>query len=567
MSDRFRVLGLVVGGGVGHSARAALTWPARAARRFRVPVPERLLIAPQDIRTGDPTVATDIGEGYFSFAGKHVSVGARSPFLVEVASEAWARQLHGFGWLRHLRAAGDPRLKARGRALVVAFLDAFAGSRRGPAWDAAVAARRMIAWLSQSPIILEGSDRAFYGRFMEALAVTRLHLEQGLAAGLAGDDRLFVALALTEFALCAPGSGSFQRQSSDLLSAEITAQILGDGGHVSRDPQILIDLLLDLLPLRQAFAARGIAVPPPILNAIDRMMPMLRLLRHGDGSVALFNGMSLTAPEMIATILAYDDARAQPPLNAPYSGYQRMEAGGRVVIVEAGVVPPRPFSARAHAGCLSFELSSGSQRLVVNCGAPEVSRANAQQAARVTAAHSTLVLDDTSSCRFAAQTGLQRWLGDQILAGPTLTNVERLQEEGFTTLKMAHDGYKARFGWTHARDLSLSSDGTRLEGRDALERAGNRPIGAASFALRFHLHPSVAARVVGGGTAVLLDCADGDQWLFQADAPVTVEPSVLFAASGGPRPTLQIRVAANSAEREVVHWAFRRRPADLDRSF
>ncbi|WP_174243195.1 heparinase II/III family protein, partial [Beijerinckia sp. L45] len=364
---------------------------------------------------------------------------------------------------------------------------------------------------------------------------------------------------------CAPGSEAFQRQGTERLAAELKLQILADGGHVSRNPQQLIDLLLDLLPLRQAYAARGIQIPASVLNAIDRMMPMLRLFRHGDGTMALFNGMGLTAPELVATILAYDDARAQPLTNATYSGYQRMEAGRSVVIIDAGAIPPQAFSTQAHAGCLSFEFSNGFQRLVVNCGAPEVSRANAREAARATAAHSTLVVDDTSSCRFAAHAGLQKWLNDEILSGPRTVAVDRQQSGGFTTVKTSHDGYASRFGLTHARELSLADDGASLEGRDALEDAGKTKPGVAPYALRFHLHPRVRAQVVGDDTAVLLDLPDGDRWLFQADAPLVLEPSVVFATSGGPRPTLQIRITGDSATRGAVHWAFRRRPAAATR--
>jgi hypothetical protein len=45
----------------------------------------------------------------------------------------------------------------------------------------------------------------------------------------------------------------------------------------------LLDLLPDLLPLRQAYAARGLQPPAQLLDAIDRMMPMLRLFRHDAG--------------------------------------------------------------------------------------------------------------------------------------------------------------------------------------------------------------------------------------------------------------------------------------------
>ena len=66
-------------------------------------------------------------------------------------------------------------------------------------------------------------------------------------------------IALVELGLCAEGTGKLQQRSGKLLAEELARQILPDGGHVSRNPQMLIDLLLDLLPLRQAYAARGIA--------------------------------------------------------------------------------------------------------------------------------------------------------------------------------------------------------------------------------------------------------------------------------------------------------------------
>ena len=529
---------------------------------MRAKVPERLLIAPQDIRTSDPTVANDIGAGYFAFGGKIVNAMGRSPFLLEPGSELWARQLAGFGWLRHLRAADSAAVRARGRVLVNDFLTAHPKPSAQLVWEPRVVARRTISWLSQSPVILQGADRAFYNPFMQALVRHRILLERQLAGDLAGTDRLLVALALAELGLCVEGSAALQRHGTEALVAEITAQVLPDGGHISRNPQVLIDLLLDLLPLRQAYAARGVQAPAPILNAIDRMMPMLRLFRHGDGTLALFNGMGQTAPELVATILAYDDARARPVTNARYAGYQRLEGGRTLVVVDAGPVPPRAFSGQAHAGCLSFELSSGTQRLVVNCGSFEGGRPSAREAARTTAAHSTLVVDDASSCRFATNVGLQRWLGEQILDGPVEITVERADVETGTMLAMSHDGYGQRFGLIHHRTIVLAHDGTRLDGRDGLADTAKRPSDTkghstdTTYVLRFHLHPTVRARANTDGSAVRLDAPDGESWLFEVDADAFVEPSILFTAAGGPRPSTQIRVVSRTSAATELRWSF-----------
>ncbi len=103
-------------------------------------------------------------------------------------------------------------------------------------------------------------------------------------------------------------------------------------------------------------------------------MPMLRFFRHDDGCFALFNGMGPTAPDLIATILAYDDVRGEPISNASHSGYQRLKQNNLLVLMDTGTPPPMTMSQEAHAGCLAFEFCAGGHRIVVNCGVPAITR-------------------------------------------------------------------------------------------------------------------------------------------------------------------------------------------------
>ena len=79
---------------------------------------DRLVIAPQDLRTTDATRASEIYSGRFAFAGKVAVCDARSAFQITSPSEDWAAALFGFGWLRHLRAAQSGISRANARALV-----------------------------------------------------------------------------------------------------------------------------------------------------------------------------------------------------------------------------------------------------------------------------------------------------------------------------------------------------------------------------------------------------------------------------------------------------------------
>ena len=297
------------------------------------------------------------------------------------------------------------------------------------AWETGVVARRVISWLNQTPLILDGCDVNFYRRFMKSLTRQVRYLRRTAYDGPQGLPRLRVMIALSAAALAMSEQQRFLKQASKWLDLELVRQILPDGGHVSRNPAAVLELLMDLLPLRQAFTARGSQPSRILLSAIDRMMPMLRFFRQGDGSFAHFNGCGDTASDQLATVLAYDDVRGAPLTHAPHSGYQRIEAGDAILLVDAGRPPPVDFSTDAHAGCLSFELSVGRQRLIINCGVPVAAAGPLRRLSRTTAAHSTASLNDTSSCRFLNRSWMGDWLGEAIIAGPTRVTSERRRRE------------------------------------------------------------------------------------------------------------------------------------------
>src|SRR6266403_1212957 len=394
----------------GGSLALSRLWPGRA---------DRLIIAPHDLRTADATRAAEIYAGRFVFAGKIVTCHGRSIFDLEPPSEDWEVALLGFGWLRHLRAADTALTRANARSLVDDWISNPAPKRRPVGRRADVLARRVISLLSQAPLVLGDTDGKFYRRYLRGLTREIRFLRYAMLDIADGVPRLQVMIALCYASLCLANQARHIRGTSRRLSDELQRQILPDGGHISRNPGALIELLIDLLPLRQTFAARNIAPPPALLNAIDRMMPMVRFFRHGDGSIALFNGMSGTPSDLLATLLAYDDTHGTPMASMPHAGFQRLDAGATTFIMDTGAPPLPGISHDAHAGCLSFELSSGPSRIVINCGMPSTGRDNWRAFARSSAAHSTLTYHDSSSCQFVELSAMKRLLqGALVVSGP-----------------------------------------------------------------------------------------------------------------------------------------------------
>ena len=536
--------------------RSGLPAAGRAAFRRLVPASvrglgakqqpiEQLVLSPQDLRTADPSFASEIYHGHFGLAGAVAMVGSESsPFQVIPPSRAWERNLHGFGWLRHLSAAGDEISREHARALVRDWLKLH-GKPGGTAWQADLLSRRVISWLSHSRIFLENADQRFYGMVTESLTRQVRYLRANFHDAPPGAARL-VALAALVFAdLCTSEKYAPEASESRAFSDELNRQILGDGGHISRNPLVLIGLLLDLLPMRQCFIARDVPPPDSLIAAIDRMMPMIRFFRLGDGNLARFNGGGPTPTDRLAAVVAHDDVMGSPLTLAEQSGYCRLEQGEGIVLVDCGRPPPVAMSVAAHAGCLAFEMSSANHPIIVNCGAPTRQDADWRLAARASAAHSTLVVSDTSSSQL--RSGGEDFDGKElaVLSGPANVTARVETIDGVQELRASHDGYNQRFGITHTRKLSLSASGETLTGIDTLivprGLKGEARDNGGEFAIRFHLHPFVSAELSNDKRTALLTLPNHVGWqLTSKSEPLAIEESVFLADNRGPRRAEQV---------------------------
>jgi uncharacterized heparinase superfamily protein len=529
--------------------------------RYKGRTPERVLIAPPDLRLADPQIALEIYYGRFPLSGHLVETGGKSPFQLDITNPQWLKSLHGFRWLRHMRAAGTELAAANARALVSDWI-AIHGSRiSGVAWDPVLTARRIIAWLQHSSVVLQGAELPFYRAYLRSLAVQIRYLRSMVPEMPDGKEKLRARIALAFAALSLPVPQSALRNATRNLSAEIERQILPDGGHISRNPMAVLELLADLLPLRQTYANQAEEPPATLIGAVERMLPALRFFRHQDGSLARFNGMGATIHDRIAAILRHDDTGGAPLLHAPHSGYERLSMGGTTVIADTGMPPPAEVSGRAHAGCLSFELSSGRHNFIVNSGVDTFGAPEFRPLARTTAAHSTATLNDSSSARFNVSAGVNVLVGAPLVGGPRSVRSERRDSKDAQGFIAVHDGYVARFGVYHERALSLSQGGNVLKGIDRFFLSGGKAArnnGRDFVIIRFHVHPERELHTDEEGRPVL-NSRGADSWVFTVSGVETaVEESIFFAGLSGPRKTRQIVLAFKASEVQEVRWQFTR---------
>jgi uncharacterized heparinase superfamily protein len=507
------------------------------------PGPAAPCMTPTDPWPGNAARGAAIVKDAFTLAGQTVHPPAPywSPMGVD---PVWFEALNGFAWLRDLRAAGGDQPRRKARSLVSDWMD------RHRAWDSrawapAVTGRRIGHWLGHYDFFGATAEIEFQQRLLAHLGRQARHLARVLPAGLSDGDLIAALKGLVYAGLCLPGGEPWLRRGLDMLAETLPRQLLADGGHVTRSPACQFQVLRDLVDLRGALHAGAEAVPEDLQRAIEAMAPILRLLRHGDGGLALFHDSNEAEDWQIDLLLQRAGGRASPPMSAPDSGYQRLQAGRSLVLVDCGAPPPPGHDGHAHAGTLGFEMSSGRERMIVNCGA-QSGQPLWRWAQRTTAAHSTLVVNDSNSSQLLPGGGLGR--------KPEEVEWRREDSEGSTWLEASHDGYREPLGVIHRRRLFLGAGGDDLRGEDRLDGAKD-----GHFAIRFHLHPEVQVSLVQSGGAALLRLPKGGGWRFMArGAQMSLEPSVYLGDESQSRRSEQIVLSGQVAADTSVSWALRR---------
>ena len=357
---------------------------------------------------------------------------------------------------------------------------------------------------------------------------------------------------MIESGLCLPDGERRVAQGLKLLEAALTEQVLGDGGHVERNPSTHLAAIWCLAGLRATLDASERPAEETLSEAIARLAPSLLTFRHGDGGLALFNGSVEEERGPIDLALSRTAAGSETaPFDAPYMGFRRIDSRHSILIADTGA--PSTTGRWAHAGTLSFEMSAGRERLIVNCGGWRGGNAGWREALRGTAAHSTLVVDDTNS----ATLGEDGAISD----GPTTVKVERRDQDGATWIDSSHDGYLDTLGLIHKRRLYAGHEGADVRGEDTLSHIRRRRQRGREFALRFHLHPEVTCAMTEDRRAVLLRLPSGAIWQMRgAGASISIDESVYAGDGVTRRRTSQVALTGPIEDSTTVKWAFKLLP-------
>lgn len=432
--------------------------------------------------------------------------------------DAYRRWLQSFVWLRDLRELGAESARIKARSLVATWIAMPAADR--PISDPSITGARLAAWLSYYEFFAAAADDGFRKSLMAALMMEARSIMALMPEEVQGWHALTALKGLLAVAVAIPDQPEFLSRYLRLIDNAISEQFLPDGGPVTRCPEDQFQAVRELAEMLSILQLARLPLPTTLMEAANRAAPALRAMRHGDGGLMLFNGSAEQNPLLVEHVLNRASRSRVLAASLPETGFLRLASGRALLLVDAGAPAAPGHDKTAHAGMLSFEFSSGRQRLIVNCGAS--TQRGWAQALRQAAAHSVLEFADISPMVVDA-TGA-------VIKRPKITRTH-VTQDGAHWLQMTHDGYQPQGGGLYSRQLYLGKDGQTLRGEETLH-GGTR----ADFCVRFHLHPEVMVEQVENG---FLLYTHEESWLFQSDAHASVEESVYL---GGPErvATLQI---------------------------
>lgn len=501
--------------------------------------PDHLLMLPPDPWLGDAGKGRWLTGRMLEDHGQQISLDSAIWSNRSVRSDAHRCALvHGFEWLRDLRALGGDAARRLGRQFMQEWIEQNGDWQEG-AWSFEVTARRVAAWLMGYEFFCASADDTFLGSFFDSLNRQFRHLDRVDAEQIHGPDLLRVIRAIFYGGLCIENEGHRLALAGDWLEHWIQNELTSEGMHISRSPAQIIDIAHILIDIRGALVRGGLAAPTLLQAAIDRAMHAIRFFRMPDGRMACFHMGREGDETSIDTLFKVSGIKIRKPLNRlEESGYESLVRERTVIVVDAGNAAAFPYDSCTHASPMAFEMAIGRDRLFVNCGTHPTDTVWADHL-RATAAHTSLTLDD----RNAVEIRMDGHVGRK----PSSVTVMRdMLQGGGLMLTLSHDGYVPLNGIVHTRRLMLAPDGGLLAGEDGL--VADAPlIKPVAYALRFHLHPRVQASVIQGGQAALLRLPSGKGWRFsQNSGNISLEPSIYCGSGNVPRKTTQLVITGTT---------------------
>ena len=271
-------------------------------------------------------------------------------------------------------------------------------------WEIDIISKRVIAWISNAKLTYEESNTGFKEKFNNTIKKQINHLINELEKSDRVDDKMIGCAAIILAGLSYQDKEGYLNSGLNLLKKIIKFSFDNDGFPKSRNIRQLNFYLKSFVLIREWLKESQNEIPEYIDENIYYLGQAYAFIWQKIKKDILFNGNHETNNiqfDHYLERLGYNFKNQ----NNELGGYTILNNKKIALIMDVGPNPDKKYSSDYQAGTLSFEIISNGKKLICNSGYFQNFRHKLNRLSKSSAIHSTLTLNDTSSCKFVKTTG------------------------------------------------------------------------------------------------------------------------------------------------------------------
>ena len=435
------------------------------------------------------------------------------------------KKLHNFCWLPALNIKTEKEL---GCIIIDQWINNFSNYNE-KYWALDVVTMRLIYWISSYEIIFKNSDLIFRSKVINNIVKQTKHLFKNINLISSGVDKIRSLAALILVGNSFEQYEEYTQYGLKNLEDELGNFINKDGFVKSKNPEDLFWTLYFLVLIKEWLILSRKQTPAFINIYINSLGICFKFLRFSNGDLPLFNGANHINTEKFYEFLESRGYEFEGMENI-FCGYAKIKSKKIELFMDANNPSSMLHSRNYQAGPLSFELASSGIKFICNSGSGKNLGEELSYLSSSTAAHSTVTINDTSSCIFQKNTLIRKYFGNSLIEKHNIVKKEFKNDKEFIQCIVAHDGYEKRFKILHERQITLFKLKNHIEGIDSLKCKDleNKNL---TFSVRFHIHPDIRITKTMGND-ILLSSNEGEGWIFRSpQIPTKIEKNLYFGNS------------------------------------
>ena len=419
--------------------------------------------------------------------------------------------LHSFLWLAKLDRKNS---KVVTKNIIVSWINNFF-NYNPHVWEMSTLSKRIIAWSSNTDITLEDSDKEYKKKFFLSIIKQSNFLVKNLNSLFHDSEKIICCSAIILSGMIFKDNDLNFRIGIKELEKTIKNYFDENGFPKSRNPEDVFICLKYLILIREWLKEAQRTIPEFLNEIILKCGNCYAILSCSNKQFPLFNG----ATEINHT--DYDIFLKNQKYKFSNKEYEvanliKIKKKKLEFFIDCGNPPPNNFTKYYQAGCLSFELFSQKQKIICNLGYGKYLSKNLTSISRSTAAHSTLYINDASSCVFQKNYLINQVYGNSLLHKHKIIDKNYTEDKDYYSVSASHNGYEKRFGCIHERSIKIMKKEDKIFGKDKIKKNTNnlRPL---IYCARFHIYPNTKIVKTNAGNAILISLPNGEGWLLSSE--------------------------------------------------